>query len=544
MIKLVVIKNPFQPKDNRVIKDLPFGTKVKDVVAEANLGETDLNVYINGECFSANVDYVIPDNQIVTVSPVIAKGRGAKILTMVAGIALTIYGGTVAGAGTKALLGTSNALAHSIIGGVMGIAGSMLISVSQSMYAKGISDRTEDATYSWSGVQTLEGQNNPIPMTYGKVKSGGQTIGKYISVVDNKEYLNWLVSAGEGVLELSNIMLNDNPVDYYEGVELETRNGTNNQEIISNFNDTYFTKSLSYQLLDNEYIDTAQGNATQGLIAKIEFPSGLYHANSKGKLENASVTLNVAYRLKGNTSWVSFSNGNDTITAKQSSALRKEYRVDNLPQGEYEVRVKVISRSHNVNNTQASVRCLWAGLSSIVYDDFIYPNIALIGIKALATDQLNGTPNLTFIKERPYVWVWNSNAGAYEQRASNNPAWASYDMLHMASKLTNVNTGREEFDVRGVPAKNIIYEQFEEWAEFCDNNNLKVNIEINKCGELLETVNGQIANVGRGQVLRYGTKYGCYWNCVKQPVQMFGMGNIASGSFKENFLKQATERTP
>ena len=37
-------------------------------------------------------------------------------------------------------------------------------------------------------------------------------------------------------------------------------------------------------------------------------------------------------------------------------------------------------------------------------------------------------------------------------------------------------------------------------------------------------------------VIPFGTKYGCIWDCAKQPVQMFGMGNICAGTFQEDFL--------
>jgi predicted phage tail protein len=56
---------------------------------------------------------------------------------------------------------------------------------------------------------------------------------------------------------------------------------------------------------------------------------------------------------------------------------------------------------------------------------------------------------------------------------------------------------------------------------------------------MLDVINKNIANIGRGKVLRLGTRYGAVWDCVKQPVQMFGMGNIISGTFQEEFMETA-----
>lgn len=619
MIKLVIVKNPFKPNEGRIIKDIPYGLTAKEITKEAGFDGLEINCIVNGETVEMAEDYIVPDNQMVVLSPVIGKSRGGKILGMVVGVALMVVGG-MAAAGKIALMaaaGTSVAVGAGI---AVGLVGSFLMSYSQSAYAKSIGapkfeTSTNDATYSWSGVHTMEGQNNPITLTYGKVKSGGQSIGKYITTADNKQYLNWLVSAGEGELTFSDIMLNDNDISYYDSIELETRPGTNDQEIIPYFNDTYASKSLGYQLLDGYRTESCQGNAVQGFKFEIEFSNGLYYANDKGGLSEAWVDVYAEYRrndgewtpvfeqiayelpdgitISGNPPigkykaiaihlndrlnfTIIYPNGKQErnvlgsgeikiigdftvneskisadnneyefginekysghIAAAQSSALRKEYRIDNLPEGEYEVRIKVTGRSHEINNSRASVRCYWSDLTSIVYDDFAYPGIALIGIRALATDQISGSPNLTFIKERPYVWVYNPVTEEYEQKPSDNPAWASYDMLHLASRLKNINTGEYEYECRGVPAKHIMYEQFKEWADFCDAKNFKVNIEITQNGEMLETINGQVALIGRGLVLRFGTRYGCIWDSIKQPVQMFGMGNIVEGTMQEEFL--------
>ena len=103
--------------------------------------------------------------------------------------------------------------------------------------------------------------------------------------------------------------------------------------------------------------------------------------------------------------------------------------------------------------------------------------------------------------------------------------------------LKNIHTNQYVYDVRGVAAKRILYDQFKAWADFCDAKRLYVNIEIVNAGEMLDVINENIANVGRGQVLRFGTRYGCTWDCVRQPVQMFGMGNIVEGTFKEELFR-------
>ena len=106
-------------------------------------------------------------------------------------------------------------------------------------------------------------------------------------------------------------------------------------------------------------------------------------------------------------------------------------------------------------------------------------------------------------------------------------------------KAEDINTGTWEYEVRGAPADRIRYSDFAAWANWCNEKDLTVNIEINTSGEVLEVINQRIAPIGRGMVVRFGTRYGCIYDHVQQPVQMFNMGNILAGSFSEEFLKVA-----
>lgn len=544
MIKLVVVKNPFNPQDGRVVKKVKYKEcTVKDLMEQHAIKGVEMETTVNG--YTVKEDTIIKDKDFVVIYPVIEKGgKGKSILGLVAAIGLAVVsmgvgsmaagmgwsmGGLAAATGSAAVMGYLAAAAVMFLGNTL-IGRFMGKGVDIGSYGE------SNPTYSWSGVTTMEGQNNAIALTYGKVKSGGQTIGKYINVKDDKEYLNWLVSAGEGELEITDVRLNDNPISYYDGVTCEIRNGTNEQEVISNFNDTYFTKPLSYELVEDKWrTETVQGNATEGLSVKVNFPSGLFYINDKGDVKSASVTIEVQYRKKGESYWQTLTN--ERIEESSTSPVKKEFTVHNIGAGAYEVRARISSRSAKVDDKQASTRCYWTELTSIVYDDFSYPCIALIGLKAMATNQISGSPQLTFMKERKNVWVYNSIAGEYVEKPANNPAWACYDMIHQARRIRNINTDKYEFEVRGAKKELMRYEDFLEWAVWCEQKNLEVNVEINTLGELLDVVNKEIAPVGRGMVVQFGTKFGAVYSHATQPVQMFGMGNIKSGSFVQNFLK-------
>lgn len=546
MITVVFVKNPFEPTKDREIHTFLFqeGYTVADYVRQCGSELEMKDVVISKNAHTFNGDKEVQDGDFIVFSPVVAKSGGKNPLLIIATVALAVVSGGVGGlvaTGHWGMAALTSATGWAAIGGYLASAAVMFIGGQLIQHAFGtatpkLGTNKENPTYSWGDIQTTQGQNNPIPITYGLVRSGGQTIGKYLYSKDDKQYLNWLVSAGRGELEITDVRLNDNPVANYKDVEVTIRNGTNDQEIIPNFNDTISSKVLNYEILKDEWrTDIVTGNATEGIIFYVECSNGLYYAKDDGKLGDAWVEIAAEYAKVGTQDWKQVPTSR--ITGHQSGALRKEYRVDNIPEGEYQVRVKVTDRSHDRDNSRASTRIYWTAVASIVYDDFAYPCIALIGIKAMATDQLSGSPTLKFMKERKYVYVYNPNTKQYETRPANNPAWAAYDMIHQADKVKDARNGEEVYIVRGAKAELMMYDRFAEWAEYCDRFKLYCNIEINQVGELLELTNKYISAVGRGMVIPFGTRFAPVWDGLKDAVQMFGMGNIKEGTFQEDFLK-------
>ena len=63
-----------------------------------------------------------------------------------------------------------------------------------------------------------------------------------------------------------------NPIGNYKEVQLDVRLGTNNQEIIPNFNDNYADQPLTYELTNDWSIHQTQGNLSTALEVTISLP--------------------------------------------------------------------------------------------------------------------------------------------------------------------------------------------------------------------------------------------------------------------------------
>lgn len=643
MVKVIFVKNPFSPARDRVIKlseaaDRPLNFYTEEFTKQ--LPNQEAWIQIDGRKVDAVVEDIsklpVKRDSVIVVMPRVAKG-GKSILGLIAVIALSVVamgvGNVLAVGGGSFFAGGAAWGAASYIGAaaVMFLGNSLVSRFFAPKIDAGKYGDKEDPTYSWAGVCTMDGQGNGIAITYGKVKSGGQSIMKFTSNNGNDQYFNWLVAAGEGELSISDIKLNSNPVENYQDVTLDVRSGTNDQDVIQNFNDTILSKSVAYEIANKEWrTDQMEGNSTEGIIIEVECQNGLYHANDNGSLGTAWVDIQAQYALVGSDDWTTFvqsgryaknnalgavvvdsSRRNDkyrviissakdsdgyvidnqirvrvgekifdgeskTITKGETGTIdiygfrfdkakllsvskgwytiematsenrisgakagnvRRQFRVDNLPAGQYKVRVTVTDRSADVSSSRDAVRIWWTQLNSVIYDDFCYPGVALLGIKAKATDQLSGgQPQLEFIKERSIIYAWNPTTQAYEKKAANNPAWAAYDFIHGAERLMDINTHEYVYEYKGVPKELMLYDQFKQWADNCDRLNLKINLEVTTLKDFWTIVNQDIAPVGRGMVVQFGTKFGCIYDHATQPVQLFTMGNIVQGSFSLSYL--------
>lgn len=226
-----------------------------------------------------------------------------------------------------------------------------------------------------------------------------------------------------------------------------------------------------------------------------------------------------------------------TVTGSQSSALRRVFYADRIPAGTYQVRVKLHAAPNG--STRISEDAYLEYVESIIYDDFTYPGSSVFALRALATDKLSGgLPALSLVATRATVPVWTG--AAYEDLPADNPAWASYDVLH------NAQYGG------GVPAAKIRYSDFLVWANNCDTHyisagvasptSFKCNYYIDASTSLRKILN-DIGSLGRGNTVQMGSEFTCFVDKLETiPAQsfIFNVGNITSKSLSLEYLDMSS----
>nr|DAJ53972.1 MAG TPA: tail protein [Caudoviricetes sp.] len=545
MVNVIIVNNPFKP-EQRDTKYLPFKQGKSISYYFSAPGEWAYSV--NGH--EAAPDTVVNDEDYIVVMPRV-EGKFFGVLLSIGMAAFT--GGIASGA----IFGIKSLIWRSVIAMAVGMIGNAIVS---KLTAPKVdrSNSEQSNTYGWGGTETVTGQGYPLAVTYGRMKSAGLLLSRHVISDGEKQYLNLLYCAGEGELsKIEDIRINANPISNYKDVQVDVRKGTNDQTVIPNFNDNFADQSLNYELTESWNTQQVQGDACDAIELTVGFPNGLYYSNDSGGADRTSVTLKAEIRKVGDESWQAlplanqkgmaghikrrdawnFIKSDNSVTNTSDYAGRIEeatnnafyrvFRFDNLEKARYEIRMRCSAKDgkslRHVN------KVYWVQLTQIIYDDFVHPGKALIGIKALATSQLSGTdPKVTWIQERSEVYVFNPYINKYEAQPADNPAWAAYDLIHICRKIGG------EYIVFGQPHMRLDYNAFKAWADKCKTNGFTFNYIYDTAMRLWDALKYPEA-VGRGKVIPVGTRFTCVSDYQSTPVQLFTVANIKQGSFNEEF---------
>lgn len=545
MVNVIIVNNPFKP-EQRDTKYLPFKQGKSISYYFSAPGEWAYSV--NGH--EAAPDTVVNDEDYIVIMPRVE----GKFFGVLLSIGMAAFTGGIA---TGAFFGIQSLIWRSVIAMAVGMIGNAIIS---KLTAPKVdrSNSEQSNTYGWGGTETVTGQGYPLAVTYGRMKSAGLLLSRHVISDGEKQYLNLLYCAGEGELsKIEDIRINANPISNYKDVQVDIRKGTNDQTVIPNFNDNFADQSLNYELTESWNTQQVQGDACDAIELTVGFPNGLYYSNDSGGADRTSVTLKAEIRKVGDESWQAlplanqkgmaghikrrdawnFIKSDNSVTNTSDYAGRIEeatnnafyrvFRFDNLEKARYEIRMRCSAKDgkslRHVN------KVYWVQLTQIIYDDFVHPGKALIGIKALATSQLSGTdPKVTWIQERSEVYVFNPYINKYEAQPADNPAWAAYDLIHICRKIGG------EYIVFGQPHMRLDYNAFKAWADKCKSNGFTFNYIYDTAMRLWDALKYPEA-VGRGKVIPVGTRFTCVSDYQSTPVQLFTVANIKHGSFTEEF---------
>lgn len=596
MIYLIEYENIFENKKKETIIPYKKGIRLSDC---CEFDTEDFIYLINGRL--EKMDIEVKDKTRILKKHSI-KGKSLnKVLSVLLAVTLnTIFPTGMIGFGFSRAL---NVFAITMVGGKIINA---IAPPPKPDFATGGSSGFEGSqAYGWSAPDNLIGQGYPKALTYGTVRTGGVVLGQKVTSGGNGQVLNMLLSGGEGEASIiDNILINGESITGFQGLTVEKRYGTNNQAVISDVEttskETYFTK-LIFAYLGGHPSSLVPANHTtitftaidaKNIDLNITFPSGLYQHNIYGtapinqffyfdftgsvknnstgvvtvfsqsplKVANLKIIDNKIFR---NLAYfpadysLCFIPGSSTpgmcsikIWANEIIENYTDYGIYSF-QGDITVRIGCFAKNGTYFETNYGGNSFIESVSQSIGasnggNEFIYQNQIVLGLKAIATDKLNGRrPSITWEQTRKEIWAYNPDTTSYESKSSDNPAWIIYDLLHRCRKLYNINTSAYEYIVKGVEVARIDYDVFDELADYCDElvknpdgtfrKRFVCNIIFDAWLKLTDAVE-KVSSVCRANLIMKGTVFSIIWNAPKTAVQVFGMKDIIKDSYKEQLL--------
>jgi len=232
--------------------------------------------------------------------------------------------------------------------------------------------------------------------------------------------------------------------------------------------------------------------------------------------------------------WIIFSDANQ-------GTLYHQTNIYNLPPAKYDVRVTKYGSAFSgdaiqpreADNSRTGDQVWIHSIGEVQYQDLAYPNEVLVGIRALATDQLSGA-NIQITAQCEYGidTALPAELASYEL---SNPAVVLYDML-----VNSMYGGGIDPDCIDVPA-------FAEWAAYCDEPvsdgfggtipRASFNGVFDQNGTNLWKQAQKVASLGYAMLVQRGQIYTIIIDqAVTVPAQIFTSANVLKDSIKDTWV--------
>lgn len=416
-------------------------------------------------------------------------------------------------------------------------------------------DMGDSPTYSFGNIQNTTRNGQPIAVTYGEHKVGGEIINVFTtSDEQGNSSLRLLIGMGEGTIEsiagltsdfnnLENgsipdgIKINGNEANILDGVKVSGRLGSDGQSIIPGFRDLVTVITLNIDLVIFVEVQQVTSGAVDAFEVVLFWPNGLYKIDKHdGDIDHESAFYRVRWRRQGDVG------DQEDVTIEVRKRTTSPFTVTYRTDKPFEVfgqavicEVDVTMLSGN-DDERHKLEFDWQSLNEIdINGGLKYQHTALLGLEIPAQEAVNNTvPSVTVIVEGKQVFIWNGvdpdpETATYTFAYSSNPAWCAMDLI-----LNKRYGGGDRFD-----ACSIDLVSFKEWADYCDElipDTIGGDMKRWELGLVLDEAEPfwdqvlRICACGRATILKDGNIFRVKIERPSDPVQLFTSGNMKVGT--------------
>ncbi len=240
------------------------------------------------------------------------------------------------------------------------------------------------------------------------------------------------------------------------------------------------------------------------------------------------------------TDWYS---GYEIFTDENQATLYHTTKISNLPANKYDIRVTKYGSAFagdaiqpREGNSSVAGDQIWIhSVNEVQYQDLSYPNMILLGIRALATNQLSGNGlNVTAIIEHGTSAAIPADLAGF---GGDNPAIVAYDMMCSDAAMYGGGISPSKVSISDLVA----------WANFNDEivsdgagGQIKRHVfngVFEQSGANLWKCLQKVGSMSQCIPVQTGQNYGFIIDtAVDVPAQIFTVGNIKKDSIKDTWI--------
>ncbi|WMT85557.1 phage tail protein [Pelagibacterium sp. 26DY04] len=516
------------PAVGRIEIELPYGATVAQIIAEvlphateemldrarvwlvSNVGETLL---------SARKAWhrIRPRPGVRVLIKLVHGGDMLRNALMIAvSIGATALGQFWAGPMIGGLFGGSalaaNIGAAAFAAGVT-IAGGYLLNMLIPPARRGVDQQSERPLYQISGWKNSANPDGAVPSIAGRIRYAPMFAApSYTEIVGDLQYVRALFTFGYGPVELSNLKLGDTPIEKFDEVEYEIREGYPDDDPITLYPQQVIEEVLGVELRRDRLRNDAgtiigtgpetpvarftAGDATEANVI-LSWPSGLTDVHESGgdagELKPTTVVIRIRQRPASGGSWQEVTTL--SVRAEKREGFYRSHRWALPSRGRWEIELTRVT--HEAEETEIVDKTVWLALQSFRPEkpvNFDKP-LCLVSLRVKATYQLNSQlDTFNAIAER-LVPDYDHTTGEWTLRKSRNPA--SYYRLALQGPECAFPEADRSLDL----------DQFEDFHDFCRTKGLKYD-RIHEAAASQWDALTEITGAGRAAPRFDGTKWG------------------------------------
>lgn len=480
---LTVVAKPHPYRDGIRRFQMPAGGTVVDILLEvAKRGDVSPSllryaaVTVDEGKVPADLwDRVRPRDGRTVVVNALPGDDFASLFVSLVGFALSAW---VPPLGGLALGGVN--IGQLVVRGAITLATSLIaqaVAPSPRQSLSGGRDDAPTASYTITGTRNEARPYQPVPIIYGRILNFHPPLAAlpYTETwTADQQYIRMLFAC-EGQVAFSNLKVGDTWIGSLKNTSYEIRTGASTDTDPGLFPRQVREQGLSVELRQVQgYTYRNTEPDTDEVSIEIVFPNGMGRVTDRNVKFGITVQFQVLYYGPGMSGYNAApleydagggvtlnGNGIFSIAGYSKAAVRRSVRF-RVPRGQYSVgvaRVTVDDQSDNVGDNQSTTfeTSYLSTIRSIQYQAPLNRDgLALIAVRAQASDQLNGIIDTLNCTAQRLLPIWNGSTWS-APTATRNPAWAFCDVLRGPGNARPLDDSR--LDLPTILA----------WAQACDS---------------------------------------------------------------------------